>query len=317
MTSRSTASCVGRWVRLLRSWTTPRCWSNSATTKARSGHSGPFHVVPCWCSVMNRLPPGTRSCPGSSGNSQTKPAGGRDNNLNSQTFGLWPVLSVSSVQRSNRWQLSMIQFRRKTEQCDVADKGALESYRTKLQEWDAWLNEDDNAIWHQIHGLAWKDATYHVLNGSRALARPRSHRWASHNTLIAEFVDDAWLALMILGIGELTDCRNDVVSIARLLNDMEKTRHLLSREHFVCHDGVMFDPAEAARLHWKEVVKPNLNLIVQLTHLAFSQGFRCFHRCRRHPRPRRGTGRCRALPPTTQPGRRRSRMRQMDNQEPQ
>jgi mRNA interferase MazF len=56
------------------------------------------------------------------------------------------------------------------------------------------------------------------------------------------------------------------------------------------------------------------NLIVQLTHLAFSQGFRCFYRCRRHPRPRRGTGRCRALPPTTQPGRRRSRMRQMDNQ---
>ena len=39
------------------------------------------------------------------------------------------------------------------------------------------------------------------------------------------------------------------------------------------------------------------NLIVQLTHLAFSQRFRCFHRCRRHPRPRQGTGRCRALPP--------------------
>jgi hypothetical protein len=40
-----------------------------------------------------------------------------------------------------------------------------------------------------------------------------------------------------------------------------------------------------------------LFLIVQLTHLAFSQRFRCFHRCRRHPRPRRGTGRCRVLPP--------------------
>ena len=38
-------------------------------------------------------------------------------------------------------------------------------------------------------------------------------------------------------------------------------------------------------------------LIVQLTHLAFSQRFRCFRRCRRHSRPRWGTGRCRALPP--------------------
>jgi transposase-like protein len=39
-------------------------------------------------------------------------------------------------------------------------------------------------------------------------------------------------------------------------------------------------------------------LIVQLTHLAFSQRFRRFHRCRRYPRPRGGTRRCRALPPT-------------------
>jgi hypothetical protein len=41
----------------------------------------------------------------------------------------------------------------------------------------------------------------------------------------------------------------------------------------------------------------NKILIVQLTHLAFSQRFRCFRRCRRHSRPRWGTRRCRALPP--------------------
>jgi hypothetical protein len=35
------------------------------------------------------------------------------------------------------------------------------------------------------------------------------------------------------------------------------------------------------------------NLIVQLTHLAFSQRFRCLHRYRRQPRPRRST---RAMP---------------------
>ncbi len=50
----------------------------------------------------------------------------------------------------------------------------------------------------------------------------------------------------------------------------------------------------------KDVV--NYYLIVQLTHLAFSQGFRCFHRCRRHPRRRRGTGRCRVLPPRLSQG---------------
>src|SRR4051794_7429694 len=118
------------------------------------------------------------------------------------------------------------EFHYAIENCDVVDQNLLIRYRQKLDEWKTWLVEDENSVWHQIRELCWYDATYRIINASRGLAKPREEGWVSLNRTLASFNDQAWLIMMVLGIGRLTDesRKNDVLSIPGLLNDIRNNR---------------------------------------------------------------------------------------------
>ena len=142
------------------------------------------------------------------------------------------------------------EYRYKTalEQCDVEDREVLALYRGKRYEWLSWyeLRQDEpNTVQAQIFNMLYLDLVYRTLVLPRKSGE-HSKIAATSNTL-AHFLDQAYVATQILAIRRLLDTRNDVFSLRRLLDDITKHRLLITREIYVCNDGLPYDP-EAWRL---------------------------------------------------------------------
>jgi hypothetical protein len=134
-------------------------------------------------------------------------------------------------------------YRRDVSECDVNDKTNLEEYRRKRTAW-AYLMEHDpeQSVTAQITSLLWQDATFRLFNEMRAGA-PGSRPPTITSPLLAEALDSGYVTNMILGIGRLVDRGRDVVSLRRVLNEVRANRSLITREAYVCFDGMRFDPA--------------------------------------------------------------------------
>ncbi len=132
---------------------------------------------------------------------------------------------------------------------DVEDKLALSEYWAKREEWLRWysLNEQEpNSIQQQIFSMIFLDIVYRVL------AEPRRDgteglKIAAKNGLLARFLDQGYVALQVLAIRRLLEQSSDkrskgVISVRRLLDDISANRRLLTREIYVCHDGLPYEP---------------------------------------------------------------------------
>jgi hypothetical protein len=124
------------------------------------------------------------------------------------------------------------------EQCDVRDKRRLEQYRAKRVVWLSWLETDEHhAIWSTIQSLVWTDVAFRCLTGFTTDRAPTS----LENTLLAEALINGYVATQILAIRRLIDRGSDVISLPRLVKDIKSHASLLTREHYVCHDGLPYD----------------------------------------------------------------------------
>lgn len=137
------------------------------------------------------------------------------------------------------------EFRYKTpiDQCDVVDRKRLEEYREKRYEWLSWYElrkGEPNTIQQQIFSMMFLDMAYRTL----ASARQNTEEGAASSAqsgLLAHFLDQGYVATQVFAIRKLLDKSKDVFSLRRLLDDMTDHRHLMSRENYVCHDGLPFD----------------------------------------------------------------------------
>jgi hypothetical protein len=137
------------------------------------------------------------------------------------------------------------EFRYKTpiEQCDVVDRGALEQYRGKRYEWFSWYElrkGEPNTIQQQLFSMMFLDSAYRVL-GSARQSTDGAAEFAAQSGLLAHFLDQGYVATQVLAIRRLLDKSNDVFSLRRLLDDISDHRHLVTRENYVCHDGLPYD----------------------------------------------------------------------------
>ncbi len=137
------------------------------------------------------------------------------------------------------------EFRYKTpiEQCDVVDRGALEQYRGKRYEWLSWYElrkGEPNTIQQQLFSMMFLDSAYRVL-GSARQSTNGAVEFAAQSGLLAHFLDQGYVATQVLAIRRLLDKSNDVFSLRRLLDDISDHRHLITRENYVCHDGLPYD----------------------------------------------------------------------------
>jgi hypothetical protein len=139
------------------------------------------------------------------------------------------------------------EYRYKTsvEQCDVIDRKTLEQYREKRYEWLSWYElrkGEPNTIQQQLISMMFLDLAYRTLASARQ-STDQGPTLAAQSGLLAHFLDQGYVATQVLAIRRLLDTRHDVFSLRRLLDDMTDHRGLITRENYVCHDGLPFDSA--------------------------------------------------------------------------
>jgi hypothetical protein len=128
---------------------------------------------------------------------------------------------------------------------DVQDTHALKKYMVKRTEWLSWYslcNEEPNSLQQQISSMMVLDMAYRTLAEPRKTAdadRPS----AAKTPLLVHFLDQGYVATQVLAIRKLLDKGKDVISIKRLLDDIRANADLITREIYVSHDGLPYDPA--------------------------------------------------------------------------
>jgi hypothetical protein len=124
-------------------------------------------------------------------------------------------------------------------QCDVPieRRPALESYRAKRRLWLSWIEKDEHhAIWSVLSSMVWTDASFRVLAHFGG-----DENSALNNALLGEALLHGHVATQVLSIRRLMDGRSDVISLRRLVRDLRSNFALLTRENFVCFDGLPYD----------------------------------------------------------------------------
>src|SRR3546814_1313959 len=95
--------------------------------------------------------------------------------------------------------------------------------------------------------MLWEDMVFRTINECRRLADKSPSQSVGFNRDVASFVDSGYVAKQLLAIRRLTEItkRGDAITLPRILDDMKSNADLFTREIYVCHDGLPFDPGPA------------------------------------------------------------------------
>lgn len=171
------------------------------------------------------------------------------------------------------------------DQCDVADKTSLNSFREKLLKWHGWLFSDpDSAIWKQIYKMMWYETLFWTINKARQFADQSPSPDVGFNDAVTRFIDNGYVSMQLLAVRRLTDRAKDTVSLPRLIGDLKANSALFTRENFVSHDGLPFDPEpkrnefynsilaeEKPRTRWMETTGPDAWDSAERAHTTFDR----------------------------------------------
>lgn len=125
------------------------------------------------------------------------------------------------------------------EECDIPEsrRAVLKEYRKYRRHCLGYLRgSSPTSVMNQVYDLAWKTAVFRTLNEARRLEPRRTV-----SGVLWELTTDGYVGLMSVGIRKLVDRDRRTDSIWTLLTAAEKRPELLSREMFVCYDGLPFD----------------------------------------------------------------------------
>ncbi|MGH9622143.1 MAG: hypothetical protein ACRD45_20865 [Bryobacteraceae bacterium] len=129
-------------------------------------------------------------------------------------------------------------------ECDVLNRGNLESYRALYRKWMAWYEfapDNPNTIEGQIINMTFHDLTYRSITSVRGSISPDTKVAARSNALIY-LIDTGYLANQALAVAKLVDEGSDVISVRRLLKDIKRKREVLTREIYVAGFGDPYNP---------------------------------------------------------------------------
>jgi hypothetical protein len=166
-------------------------------------------------------------------------------------------------------------------QCDVPAErhAALQAYRDKRRQWLSWIDTDEHhAIWQVLSAMVWKDVSFRVL----AQFAINNENSGLHNSLLTEALLDGHVATQVLAIRRLMDSRNtDIISLRRLVKDLKRHFQLLTRENYVCFDGLPYDYEAVQRVDmmeragkgffWGETSGPRAHATSRMAHEQFDK----------------------------------------------
>jgi len=140
---------------------------------------------------------------------------------------------------------------------DVVNHKKLARYLELRQRSLLQLKDDKvHNVYGQIVAMIDADRTWRMLNEMRRLAAERratapSWEAALSNGMISDFIDTGYVATQTLAIRRLleekqSNPKGQIISLRRVLAAVKGERGCITRENFVCHDGLPYDPAQGA-----------------------------------------------------------------------
>lgn len=93
--------------------------------------------------------------------------------------------------------------------------------------------------------MLWNDAVFRTFNEARRLTVERKSQKYGLNGPLIRLFDEGFVASQAMSIRRLTDknFRNPgkaVISLVRVIDDIEKNIDLITRENYLCHDGTPY-----------------------------------------------------------------------------
>lgn len=123
--------------------------------------------------------------------------------------------------------------------------------KERFDEWKDWLLGDDvHSISKQIHSMMWDSTVYQSINESRAYAATDAEGQIELNSMVHHFIDKCFFETQMMAIRRLLDRETrhgdrSVISLWRLLSDMEKHASLLTRENILACLDLPYDYEKA------------------------------------------------------------------------
>lgn len=139
--------------------------------------------------------------------------------------------------------------------CDVEDKDSLKQFRRKRAEWLDWIDGGDR---HDISTQLWlmtrSYIAFRIMNEARRLVFQKNIESPIRNNLLFEFSTTGFVTTQALAVRRLDemeakDPARQIISLRRLVTDMQIHSKLFTRENFVGFDGAPYDP-EPAKTRW-------------------------------------------------------------------
>lgn len=166
----------------------------------------------------------------------------------------------------------------KISECDVPleRRSQLEAFRAKRATWVDWLDDDEHhAIWQTISAMVWNDVSFRTI-AHMAIQNEKSPLL---NSLVAEQIVQGHVARQVLSIRRLVDKTKGVISLRRLISELQTHFALFTRENYVCFDGLPYDyePVMLQKMQemsgkgafWGETSGPKAWSTSEMAHAAF------------------------------------------------
>ncbi len=128
---------------------------------------------------------------------------------------------------------------------DIENKYLFSKFELERNKWLNWFKgEPEHSLSDQIYRMLWDDAVFRLSNEMRRIKIQFQDKATGINGDLAHLIDRGYVNLQATSIRSLIDARTDVISLPRIIKDLEKNVGLITRENYVCYDGKKFDPKE-------------------------------------------------------------------------
>ena len=131
--------------------------------------------------------------------------------------------------------------------CDILDKRKGAAFRENRLQWIEWLNgEDPHSISNQIYSMLWDHALFLTVNELRKIAATNPENGVGFNGPVIRLFDAGFATTQATTIRRLIekpkrDPEWAVISLRSVLKDIEQNLDLITRENYVCYDGLQYD----------------------------------------------------------------------------
>ena len=126
--------------------------------------------------------------------------------------------------------------------------------KEKFEEWREWLfGEDAHSIQNQILNMIWDAAVFRSINEARKYAETDGDGEPQLNKMIHGFINHSFFRMQALAIRRMLDRRNDVVSLYKLINDIERNCDLLTRKNILTALDYPYDYEEGLRAFYEAI----------------------------------------------------------------